>query len=181
VTIFQVTHDHEEAFMLGDCIAVIFEGRIAQVGPPWELERRPVSLEVARFLLAQNIFEGEVVEIDQAADRMRTRVDELCLVSPAVDQLCCGQRVSAVIRPEEVHIIRPDRPLGPKVRENLFDGRIEKRIPTPGGYVLTARIEGLKTPVEIHLSNCAFDDLGLGSRSRVQVSLKAESLWFIPR
>jgi len=181
VTVFQVTHDHEEAFMLGDRIAVMFEGTIAQVSPPWELQRRPVSLDVARFLLAQNIFEGEVVEVDQAGGRMRARVDELCLVSPAIDQLSCGQKVSAVIRPEEVHIIRSDRPLGPKVRENLFDGRIEKRIPTSGGYVLTARIEGLKKPVEIHLSNCAFDDLDLGRRSRVQVSLKAESLWFIPR
>jgi len=181
VTIFQVTHDHEEAFMLGDRIAVMFEGRIAQVGQPWELQRRPVSLEVARFLLAQNIFEGEVVEVDQEAGTMRTRVDGVCLVSPAVDQLSCGQKVSAVIRPEEVHIIRPDRPLGAKVRENLFDGRIDKRIPTPGGYVLTTRIEGLRTPVEIRLSNCAFDDLDLTSKSRVRVSLKADALWFIPR
>jgi ABC-type Fe3+/spermidine/putrescine transport system ATPase subunit len=179
VTIFQVTHGHEEAFMLGDRIAVMFEGRIAQVGQPWELQRRPVSLEVARFLLAQNIFEGAVVEVDQEAARMRTRVDDVCLVSPVVDQLSCGQKVSAVIRPEEVHIIRPDRPLGAKVRENLFDGRIEKRIPTPGGYVLTTRIEGLRTPVEIRLSNCAFDDLDLTIKSRVRVSLKAEALWFI--
>ena len=181
VTIFQVTHDHEEAFMLGDRIAVMFEGRIAQVGPPLELQRRPVSLEVARFLLAQNIFEGAVVEVDQEAGRMTTRVDGVCLVSPAVDQFSCGQEVSAVIRPEEVHIIRPDRPLGAKVRENLFDGRIEKRIPTPGGYVLTTRVQGLRTPVEIRLSNCAFDDLDLTTKSRVRVSLKAEALWLIPR
>jgi ABC-type Fe3+/spermidine/putrescine transport system ATPase subunit len=181
VTIFQVTHDHEEAFMLGDRIAVMFEGRIAQVGPPLELQRRPTTLEVARFLLAQNIFEGEVVEVDHEAGRMRTRVDELCLASETVDHLSRGQSVSAIIRPEEVHIIRPDRPLGPKVRENLFAGRIERRIPTPGGYVVTARIQGLRTPVEIRLSNCAFDDLDLTTKSTVQVSLKAEALWFIPR
>lgn len=181
VTIFQVTHDHEEAFMLGDRIAVMFGGGIVQVGPPQELQRRPVSLEVARFLLARNILEGEVAEIDHKAGKMRTQVDGVCLVSPAFDQLHCGQKVFAVIRPEEIHIIRPDRPLGPKVRENLFDGRIERRVPTPGGYVLTARVEGLKTRVEIHLSNCAFDDLNLGQRSRVQISLKAESLYFIPR
>jgi molybdate/tungstate transport system ATP-binding protein len=181
VTIFQVTHDHEEAFMLGDRIAVMFEGKIAQVGQTWELQRRPASLEVARFLLAQNIFDGEVAEVDQEAGTIRTRVDDVCLVSPAIDELSRGQKVSAVIRPEEVHIIRPDRPLGAKVRENLFDGRIEKRVPTPGGYVLTTRIEGLRTPVEIRLSNCAFDDLDLTTKSRVRVSLKAEALWLIPR
>jgi ABC-type Fe3+/spermidine/putrescine transport system ATPase subunit len=179
VTIFQVTHNHEEAFMLGDRIAVMFEGRIVQVGTPSELQRRPNSLEVARFLLAQNILEGEVVETDRPGGRIRARVAEASLVSHTVGELRRGQKVYAVIRPEEVQIIRPDRPLGPKVQENLFPAHIEKRVPTPGGYVLTARVEGLNKPVEIHLSNCAFDDLHLDSTSQVQVSLKAESLWLI--
>lgn len=181
VTVFQVTHDHEEAFMLADRIAVMFEGRIAQVGSPSELQRRPATLEVARFLLAQNIFEGEVVEVDPQSDRMKTRVDELLFTSTAVNGLSCGQKVSVVIRPEEVHVIRPDRPLGPKVQDNLFAAHIDSRIPTPGGYILVTHIEGLGEPVEIHLSSCAFDDLGLENRSTVPLSLKAESLWFIPR
>lgn len=181
VTVFQVTHDHEEAFMLADRIAVMFEGRIAQVGTPSELQRRPAALEVARFLLAQNIFEGEVVEADPESGRVKTRVGELLLTSTSVNGLSCGQKVSVVIRPEEVHVIRPDRPLGPKVQENLFAARIDRRIPTAAGYILVTHVEGLSGPVEVHLSNCAFDDLGLEGRSTVPVSLKAESLWFIPR
>ncbi len=181
VTIFQVTHDHEEAFMLADRMAVMFDGRIAQVGTPSEFQRTPATLEVARFLLAQNIFEARVEQVDPAARTMLTRVGDLGLAAGAFEHFAPGQRVYAVIRPEEVHIIRPDRPLGPKVQENLFDARIEKRIRTPGGYVLTACIDGLERPVEIHVSNCAFDDMGLGTTSKVRISLKAESLWFIPR
>lgn len=181
VTVFQVTHDHEEAFMLADRIAVMFEGRIAQVGGPSELQRRPATLEVARFLLAQNIFEGEVVEVDSESGRAKTRVGELLFTSTTVNGLSRGQKVSVMIRPEEVHVIRPGRPLGPKVQDNLFSAHIDTRIPVPAGYILVARIEGLNRPVEIHLSNCAFDDLGLENRSTVPVSLKAESLWLIPR
>lgn len=181
VTVFHVTHDHEEAFMLADRIGVMFEGRIAQVGTPAELQRRPATLAVARFLLAQNIFDGEVVEVDPGSDRVKTRVGDLLFTSTAVNGLSCGQKVSVVIRPEEVHVIRPDRPLGPKVQDNLFTARIDTRIPIPAGYILVTYIEGLGGPVEIHLSSCAFDDLGLESRSTVRVSLKAESLWFIPR
>jgi len=181
VTVFQVTHDHEEAFMLADRIGVMFEGRIAQVGTPSELQRRPATLGVARFLLAQNIFDGEVVEVDPGSDRVKTRVGDLLFTSTAVNGLSRGQKVSVVIRPEEVHVIRPDRPLGPKVQENLFTAHIDSRIPIPGAYILVTHIEGLAGPVEIHLSSCAFDDLGLESRSTVPVSLKAESLWFISR
>lgn len=181
VTIFQVTHDHEEAFMLADRIGVMFEGRIAQVGTPLELQARPATLEVARFLLAQNIFDGEVVEVDPEIGRAKTRVGELVFTSTAVNGLSCGRDVSVVIRPEEIHVIRPDRPLGPKVQDNLFTAHIDSRIPIPAGYILVTHIDGLGGPVEIHLSSCAFDDLGLESRSTIPVSLKAESLWLIPR
>ena len=181
VTVFQVTHDHEEAFMLADRIAVMFDGRIAQAGSPSELQARPATLEVARFLLAQNIFEGEVVEVDSGSGRARTRVGELLLSSTAVNGLSRGQRVSVVIRPEEIHVIRPDRPLGPKVQDNLLTAYIDSRIPTPAGYILVTHIDGLGGPVEIRLSSCAFGDLDLESKSTVPVSLKAESLWLIPR
>jgi multiple sugar transport system ATP-binding protein len=48
-TIF-VTHDQNEAMALSDRIALMFEGKIRQVGTPEELYRNPVDLDVARFL-----------------------------------------------------------------------------------------------------------------------------------
>jgi tungstate transport system ATP-binding protein len=45
-----VTHDHDEAFELGDRVAVLLDGRLAQVGPPADVLERPASLEVASFL-----------------------------------------------------------------------------------------------------------------------------------
>jgi len=49
-TIVYVTHDHDSAFVLGDRISVMHEGRIAQIGSPEEVYRRPANLFVARFL-----------------------------------------------------------------------------------------------------------------------------------
>ncbi len=49
-TALVVTHDHDEAFTLADRVAVMRSGRIHQVGPPAEVWRRPVDVEVARFL-----------------------------------------------------------------------------------------------------------------------------------
>ena len=45
-----VTHDHDEAFAIGDRVAVLRGGRIEQIDPPVDLWRRPRTEFVARFL-----------------------------------------------------------------------------------------------------------------------------------
>jgi putative spermidine/putrescine transport system ATP-binding protein len=52
-----VTHDQEEAMMLGDRIAVMLEGRIAQTGRPDDVYRRPTSRAVAGFIGNVNLLE----------------------------------------------------------------------------------------------------------------------------
>ncbi|HHC07613.1 MAG TPA: ABC transporter ATP-binding protein [Actinobacteria bacterium] len=88
-----VTHDQEEAFALGDRVAVMREGRILQVGTPTELYRRPVSPWVATFVGEANLLpgaaRGEVVE---------TLVGPL----PLADPLEGSCRV--VVRPEHLEI-----------------------------------------------------------------------------
>ena len=49
-TALHVTHDQEEAFTIGDRVAVMDAGRIVQVGTPAEVWRAPASTFVARFL-----------------------------------------------------------------------------------------------------------------------------------
>jgi len=55
VTTVFVTHDQEEAFVLGDRVAVLNEGRIAQVGSPDDLYRRPADRWVATFVGDANL------------------------------------------------------------------------------------------------------------------------------
>jgi ABC-type sugar transport system ATPase subunit len=49
-TTIYVTHDQAEAMGLGDRIAVMYEGRVRQVGPPREVYTNPVDTFVATFL-----------------------------------------------------------------------------------------------------------------------------------
>jgi ABC-type sugar transport system ATPase subunit len=58
-----VTHDHEEALALGERVAVLFEGRIQQVGTPWEIYERPANRFVAGFVgrPSMNFIGGGVV------------------------------------------------------------------------------------------------------------------------
>ena len=55
LTVVHVTHDVGEAFALGDRVAVLREGRLAQVATPDELWGRPADDWVARFLGLRNV------------------------------------------------------------------------------------------------------------------------------
>jgi ABC-type sugar transport system ATPase subunit len=49
-TILHVTHDQEEAFSLGDRVAVLADGRLQQVAPPQVVYLQPANLTVAQFM-----------------------------------------------------------------------------------------------------------------------------------
>ncbi len=55
LTVVHVTHDVGEAFALGDRVAVLREGRIAQIARPAELWAQPADEWVARFLGMRNV------------------------------------------------------------------------------------------------------------------------------
>ena len=58
-----VTHDQAEALALGDRVAVLQAGRIAQVGPPGDVYARPATRSVAAFFGSppMNFLPGEVL------------------------------------------------------------------------------------------------------------------------
>jgi iron(III) transport system ATP-binding protein len=54
-----VTHDQQEAFSLADVVAVMLDGRFAQVGAPLDIYLRPVNQTVAAFVGEANFLLGE--------------------------------------------------------------------------------------------------------------------------
>ena len=55
ITVLHVTHDHDEAFAVGDRVAVMQSGRIARIGTPADIWHDPRRAEVARFLGHANV------------------------------------------------------------------------------------------------------------------------------
>lgn len=60
ITFILVTHDQEEALIMSDRIAVMFEGEIAQLASPEDLYRRPATKRVAAFIGVMNFLEARV-------------------------------------------------------------------------------------------------------------------------
>lgn len=59
-TALYVTHDHDEAFTVADRVAVLVDGRVAQLDTPEGLWRHPVDATVARFLGYGPLLHAEV-------------------------------------------------------------------------------------------------------------------------
>jgi ABC-type Fe3+/spermidine/putrescine transport system ATPase subunit len=62
-TTVHICHNLEEAFALGDRVGIMRRGRLAQVGTPNEISRRPDNAFVGKFLRLPNTWEGEIREI----------------------------------------------------------------------------------------------------------------------
>ena len=115
VTMIHVTHDFEEAIALGDRVAVLNEGQIAQVGTAEDVLRRPNSEFVANFALSRNIFSGET----DVTDGGYVLVDIGGIQLMAITALT--GRVHLSLRPEDIFI--SSEPLQSTAR-NSFEGTI---------------------------------------------------------
>ena len=58
LTVLHVTNEEEEAMMVADRIAIMNQGKIVQVGTPYEIYYQPKDLFVANFMSEINWFEG---------------------------------------------------------------------------------------------------------------------------
>lgn len=111
-TIF-VTHDQEEALAISDRMAIMYDGKVQQVGFPKALYEKPASLFVADFLGKMNIFAGRV----ESPGRFVTERKLALAVEGS------GAATTQVgIRPERITL--STEPVGP----NAMPGRVDSSV-----------------------------------------------------
>jgi ABC-type Fe3+/spermidine/putrescine transport system ATPase subunit len=118
ITTIMVTHDQQEAMIMGDRIAVLHEGTLRQLDTPQDIYERPASAFVARFIGDANVFALE--GLTGRGDRIELKASNgLTIVSLDTTVAGSAGRLAAVVRPEAVKI-------GPRAEslENRFRGRV---------------------------------------------------------
>jgi len=124
VAVAMVTHDLRRAMLLADRIAVLVDGRLAQVGRRDDVIERPDTPEIAQVVGMTNLVQGVVVE-ERRGELALVEVDAQHRVTTR-SGLAVGTRVWVVIRPEhlKVDVGRGDvDPIGKGiVREVVNDG-----------------------------------------------------------
>jgi iron(III) transport system ATP-binding protein len=145
ITTLYVTHDQAEAMVISDRVAVLEHGRLAQVGTPEDLFRRPQSRFVAEFIGKTNIVEATATGPDTVArGAWRLRVGD--------KDLTPGDAVLVSVRPHEIQIspgpaaARGDNAFGATVRRASYLGTaVDYQVAVDGADV-TLRVTAPVSP-----------------------------------
>ena len=138
VTSLIVTHDPEEAMVLGDRVALLRHGRIAQIGTAGEIYQRPIDLAAARFF-------SPLGEIDTVVSNGRA---DTPLGPVATPGLTDGTAVTVAIRPAGGASLALSGPGAP--------GRITAKRDAIGIDLCEVMVDGLDAPLGLRLpSNAA--------------------------
>jgi putative spermidine/putrescine transport system ATP-binding protein len=101
ITTVYVTHDQEEALSLSDRVVVMSEGRIEQIGTPFEIYNFPATPFVASFVGTLNLVQTGVVE--PATGRVSLAGQEVRTSKP-ITTARAGDRVTLAVRPEGIEL-----------------------------------------------------------------------------
>ena len=158
VTAIYVTHDQSEALAISDRIAVMRDGKIAQVGKPKDIYQRPASEFVANFVGRSNLFRGTVAEGERRI--VQTSCGAFACTFAAA--LPPGTNVSLLVRPECIVIakangaaaVRGENQLsGRIVRETYLGETVEYLVAAGAAEILVRASSGAATAGdEVHLS-----------------------------
>ncbi|MCC5947142.1 MAG: ABC transporter ATP-binding protein [Nitriliruptoraceae bacterium] len=188
LTTVVVTHDREEATVLADEIALLFDGRVHQHGAPRSFFERPRSARSARFFGAVNLLPATASSTaanstgpDGAAAGSigpSSAGSDLRLDTPfgAIDGVpgAVGSGAAWVtIRPERVVV----DPAADRVDVHRVEGRVVAASFLGDRTRAVVDVDGTEVTVDVH--DDALIDAGPG-RS-VRLGLPINALWTIPR
>jgi molybdate transport system ATP-binding protein len=177
LTIIYVTHNLEDAFLMGNKLAVLEEGKLHQIGPIKEVFSHPASRSVAEITGVKNIWEGTVVESSVAG--LGLQWGEYVVKLPPANYTV-GQRVIFYIRPEDVKVIRPDKPLTEAIRHNLIEGTVTNIADQGATVSITVDCHKALELIQLRFSVRSYTDLELKPGKIVTMSFRKDSIKLIP-
>ncbi len=123
ITVIYVTHDQLEAMAMSDRIAVMNNGRIVQIGTPYEIYRRPINAFVANFVGRANFVKYRNARIDRGKALVELENGIVIECSPPPKE---STDYLLLVRPSDVEILdKPrDGAIPGTVTRTMFLGNI---------------------------------------------------------
>ena len=174
-----VTHQIEEATLLGHRLLVIEHGRIITHGPMDQILRAPDNERTAALLGLTNLIRMNVVAVsshevilDWEGDRLMAARSHDVHPGPAV----------VYIEPGDVKILYPDRPVLPLLEINRLPATIAEITDTPRHRRIRVRVghRGQRY-LEIHCPRLSYQSLQLEPGKEVMLGIRRDRLQILPQ
>ncbi len=172
ITFVLVTHDQEEALVMSDRIAVMFEGQIAQLDDPETLYRRPKTRQVAQFIGTMNFLPATI--LSDGAEGAEVEVAGLgrCHIPAAqAPSTASGQGASVGFRPETLTILYE----GQTATDRETPGTVEEVVYYGDMTYYDVLLDGVATPVRLSMRNVPGRPV-LDIKARTRVAWSADAL-----
>lgn len=172
IPILFVTHSGEEVFALGEEVIVLEAGKIVAQGRPKDVMHAPRLETVAQLSGFENIFEAEVVALNEDRGTMTCRVGpgKIEVETPLI-QVEAGSQVRVGIRAGDV-LLATEKPRGLSAR-NILPGTVVEVEDRHG--IVSAYVDCSGTKFEASVTIAAREDLGLKAGKKVFVVIKTHS------
>jgi molybdate transport system ATP-binding protein len=168
--ILYITHDADEALIVGDVVVVLDAGRVVATGAPAEVLWSRAVLPLAEALGMENVLDARVVEAGAGSAVMET-AGGLRLYVAAPGETPLGAHVRLGLRAQDILIsVDPPRPISAR---NVVPAKIVRCEDGPGG-VLVHLDAGDPVVAKVTRDACLALDLQPGSR--VHLVIKAQAL-----
>ena len=147
ITFILVTHDQEEALVMSDRIAVMFEGEIGQLDDPETLYRRPNSRRVAEFIGKMNFLPTVVKSREDTIVLEVAGLGRCDISAEQAPGLSEGQAVG--IRPETLAILFE----GETTSRRVVDAVVDEVVYYGDMTYYDVRIKDVPEPITIAMKN----------------------------
>ena len=171
ITFVLVTHDQEEALVMSDRIAVMFEGQIAQLATAETLYARPSSRRVADFIGVMNFLPARILgETSEAVTVEAPGFGRVDIPAANVSHSDPGDPGPMIgFRPEAVTLLSPRAEAPDRVTEGVIDEVVYYGDMTYYDVIMDgADYDGVPHEVRISMRNVFGRDIpDVGTRTRV--------------
>ncbi|MFO1035635.1 MAG: ABC transporter ATP-binding protein [Geminicoccaceae bacterium] len=168
ITFVLVTHDQEEALALSDRLAVMFDGRIAQIDTPRAVYEWPADVRVAGFIGNMNLIPVRILA--RQADRTLVHAKGFGRMDLPPTSLT-GLKAMLAVRPERLHLGANGQGLPARVREVAFLGE---------RCQVLLEVAGLDEPLLLSTNAAAADAVPYGSTVTLLPPEPADALLLAP-
>ncbi|MEM7299183.1 MAG: ABC transporter ATP-binding protein, partial [Bacteroidota bacterium] len=152
-----VTHDQEEAFFVGDKIAIMNNGYLEQLGSPYEIYHNPNSSFIAKF-----VGTADFISVQNVSNKASTSIGDVDLPNGIKN----SDHLKIMVRPDDIELSADAKQFNATIVSSIFQG---------GSYVYKVALD---SGDKLHCLEHHSIQIPLGSRVFVSISTHHKPLFF---